>query len=92
MAQGKPILPDAPIGPVEQAIRAGNYSDARVHMTVKLARMMDNTDSARDAKAIALSLTQLIDKCEAESLAASDIAETPYAQIMREAEAALANA
>ena len=91
MAAGRKIKPNDPMGAIEQAVKAGNYQDARRAMTEKLARMMDNTDSARDAKALAISLDPLIDKCEAFEMQRSDIASTPYAQIMREAEAALAN-
>lgn len=91
MAQGKPIDRNAAAGSIEQAVTAGNFADARLAMAVKLARMMDNTDSARDVKSISLSLEGLLDKCEADAVRNSDIASTPYAQIMREAEAALVN-
>lgn len=91
MAQGKPIDRNAKAGCIEQAVVSGNFPDARRAMAIKLARMMDGTDSARDVKSISLTLDSLLDKCEADALRLSDMADTPYAQIMREAEAALAN-
>ena len=91
MAQGKPIDRNAKAGCIEQAVMSGNFPDARRAMVIKLARMMDGTDSARDVKSISLTLDSLLDKCEADALRLSDMADTPYAQIMREAEAALAN-
>lgn len=92
MAQGKPISDAIPVGSIEKAVRNGEWASARLSMAVKLARMMDNTDSARDVKSISLSLEPLLDKCEADAQRVNDAVDTPYAQIMREAEAALANA
>ena len=92
MAQGKRINSAIPIGSIEQAVLDGDWPSARLSMAIKMARMMDNTDSARDVKSLGLSLDPLLDKCEADALRAMDENETPYAQIMREAEAALANA
>ena len=92
MAQGRAIKNTIPIGSIESAVLNGEWAAARLSMAVKLARMMDNTDSARDVKSISLSLEPLLDKCEADAQREIDNAETPYAQIMREAEAALAHA
>ena len=92
MAQGRPINDTIPIGSIESAVMNGEWAAARLSMAVKLARMMDNTDSARDVKSISLSLEPLLDKCETDAMRFAENAETPYAQIMREAEAALANA
>ena len=92
MAKGKPIDNTIPIGSIEDAVLNGEWASARLSMAVKLARMMDNTDSARDVKSLSLSLEPLLDKCEADANRAVENSETPYAQIMREAEAALANA
>lgn len=86
-----PIAKDAPALAIEQAVRAKDYKEARSLMAVKLARMLDYTDSARDSKSICLSLTQLLDKCEADEKQRIDT-DTPYAQIMREAESVLVNA
>lgn len=92
MAQGKPISDTIPIGSIEHAVLCGNWKSARLSMAAKLARMMDNTDSARDVKSISLSLGQLLEKCEADAQSIEANNETPYAQIMREAEHVLANA
>ena len=91
MAAGKSVDLAAPAGAIEQAVVDGDYAKARKKITVKLARMMDATDSARDAKSISLSLIQLIDKCEADAARAGAEKDTPLAQILAEAEAALAN-
>ena len=58
----------------------------------KYAQVIDVTESGRDIKPLISGLFEAIDRLNA--LEASDNAqnETPYAQIMREAEAALANA
>lgn len=92
MAKGKAIDSTIPIGSIEQAVIDGNWASARLSMAVKLARMMDNTDSARDVKSISLSLEPLLDKCEADAKKIVENTETPYAQIMREAEELLTHA
>ena len=92
MAQGRAIDNTIPIGSIESAVLNNEWTTARFNMAVKLARMMDNTDSARDVKSISLSLEPLLDKCEADAQRMIENTETPYAQIMREAEAALENA
>ena len=92
MPKGKQIVNTVPIGSIEDAVRNSEWSNARLRMAVKLARMMDNSDSARDIKSLSLSLEPLLDKCEADAIRAVENSETPYARIMREAEAALANA
>lgn len=81
-----------PAGRIEQAVASNDYQLARSLMAVKLARMLDATDSARDAKSICLSLVQLLDKCEEDSKRDADTSMTPYAQIMAEAERVLADA
>lgn len=92
MAKGKAIDSTIPIGSIEQAVIDGNWASARLSMAVKLARMMDNTDSARDVKSISLSLEPLLDKCEADAKKIVESTDTPYAQIMREAEELLTHA
>lgn len=91
MAERIPISKDAPALAIEQAVRGKDYKKARELMAIKLARMLDYTDSARDSKSICLSLTQLIDKCEADEQQRDD-KDTPYSRIMAEAEQVLANA
>ena len=92
MASGVPINKDAPVCPIESAVKSKDYALARTLMAEKLARMLDYTDSARDAKSISLSLTQLLDRCENDYQERKSEQLTPYAQIMREAEKVLADA
>lgn len=79
------------IGGIEAAIAASDWPAARRAMALRLAKMMDETTSARDVKGITMSLLPLMERCEADE-AAQGASSTPYDAIMREAEAALANA
>lgn len=92
MAQGKKINSTIPIGSIESAVLNGDFVSARLSMAARLARMLDNTDSARDVKALSMSLIPLLDRCEQDEKAASVQENTPLANILAEAEAALANA
>jgi hypothetical protein len=92
MAQGKKINNTIPIGSIESAVISGDFCSARLSMAARLARMLDNTDSARDVKALSMSLIPLLDRCELDEQARSTSEETPLADILAEAEAALANA
>ena len=89
MPKGKQIVNTVPIGSIEDAVRNSEWSNARLRMAVKLARMMDNSDSARDIKSLSLSLEPLLDKCEADAVARGVEEGTPLADILAEAEAAL---
>ena len=83
MSAGKKIDMDAPAGGVEQAIIENDYPAARKAMAVRLARMFDNTDSARDVKALSISLAPLVERCEQDFNATSDEkADTPLNRIM----------
>ena len=90
MAQGKSIPKNTKAASVEQAIIANDWEAARYAMAVKLGRMFDHTDSARDVKAISLSLAPLVDACEAG--ARGEIKSTPLESILAEAEKVLADA
>ena len=92
MAQGKKINSTIPIGSVESAVLSGDFVSARLSMAARLARMLDNTDSARDVKALSMSLIPLLDRCEQDEKAKTVQDNTPLANILAEAEAALANA
>lgn len=92
MAAGKKIDSTIPIGSVEGAVLNGEWANARLQMAAKLARMLDNTDCARDVKSISLSLVPLLDKCEHDEKANNAVDDTPLADILAEAEAMLANA
>lgn len=90
MAQGKRVDVNADAGPIESAVLARDYAAARMAMAGKLAKMLDATDSARDVKALSLSLGPLLDRCETEESIMSD-SDTPLADIMREVEEAFAD-
>lgn len=92
MAAGKKIDSTIPMGSVESAVSNGEWSKARLQMAAKLARMLDNTDCARDVKSLSLSLIPLIDKCEQDERASHAQENTPLADILAEAEAMLVNA
>lgn len=92
MAQGKKISSTIPIGSIESAVLTGDFASARLSMAARLARMLDNTDSARDVKALSMSLIPLLDRCEQDEKALTVQENTPLASILAEAEAALANA
>jgi hypothetical protein len=92
MAQGKQITNESPIGSIEQAVRDSDFTKARYSMSVKLARMMDATDSARDVKSLSLTLLDLLEKCETDRLREAEKNDTPLASILAEAETVLANA
>lgn len=87
MSQGKKIRMEEPAKNVEQAILDNDYPSARKAMAVRLARMFDNTDSARDVKALSISLAPLIERCEQDFTAESDTeADTPLNRIVAMAE------
>ena len=90
MARGRSIPKNTEAASVEKAILDNDWGSARYAMAVKLGRMFDHTDSARDVKAISLSLTPLVDACEAATR--GDVKETPLDSILAEAEKVIANA
>ena len=84
MSQGKRVDMTVPIDSVEDAVVRQDWKGARLAMAVRLARMLDSTDSARDVKALAMSLDPLIDKCESDSKADDEVAkDTPLADILK---------
>ena len=87
VSQGKKIDMRAEAGPVERAILDNDYPAARKAMAVKLARMFDGTDSARDLKANTLSLAPLVEKCEQDFMTKTDAEEdNPLNRIVAMAE------
>jgi len=87
MSQGKKIRMDEPARGVEMALLEDDYASARKAMAIRLAHMFDNTDSARDVKAISMSLAPLIERCEADAQVVADAEEdTPLNRIMSMAE------
>lgn len=84
MSQGKRVDMTVPIDSVEDAVVRQDWKGARLAMAVRLARMLDSTDSARDVKALVMSLDPLIDKCESDSKTDEDAAkDTPLADILK---------
>ena len=83
MAQGKKIPKNPEAASVEAALLAGDWPLVRYAMAVKLARMFDHTESARDVKALSVSLAPLIRSCEAAHITSEG---TELAQILAEAE------
>ena len=90
MVRGKSIPKSTKAASVEKAIVNNDWDAARYAMAVKLGRMFDHTDSARDVKAISLSLAPLVDACEAGARGKSK--STPLESILAEAEKVLADA
>lgn len=90
MPKNKP-LPDSNPQSIEQAWASRDELAVARAVVAKYARVLDMTDSGRDIKPLATGMFEAIERVH--TLEAKDgIAnETPYAQIMREAEAALAN-
>ena len=57
-------------------------------MAVRLAEAFDQTDSARDLKAITMSLAPLMEACEVDDRQSAERADTPLSSILAEAESA----
>ena len=89
MPKNKPLPTSAP-DPIEQAWASRDELSVAIAVAQKYARVLDMTDSGRDIKPLATGLFEAIDRVHALE-AMDDTRETPFAQIMREAEAALAN-
>lgn len=84
MANGiSPTLSNTDLG---GAIRDGDWVRARRLMAIRLGEAFDQTDSARDLKAISMSLTPLMTQCEADDLRESASGDTPLATLMAEAD------
>lgn len=69
---------------LSEAVRGADWATARHLAAIRVAEAMERTQSARDTKALALSLDQLIDKCEAAQIGAPED-ETPLAEILAKA-------
>lgn len=68
-----------------KAVIDGDWPRARHFAAVRVASMMEKTDSPREVKSLSLSLIRLIDACE-ESHAGKDYADTPLTHILSAAE------
>lgn len=77
---------------LEQAWTNGGELAVTRQAVRKYAQVIDVTESGRDMKPLISGMFEAIDRLKALELQDQSQNETPYAQIMREAEAALANA
>lgn len=50
---------------LSEAVKHGDWDKARHLAAIKVAEMMEKTDSPREVKALSISLVKLIDECEA---------------------------
>lgn len=73
------------INSLTEAVTQGDWDKARHLLAIRVAEMVEKTDSPRETKALSISLNNLIDACE-EADVTSDSTDTPLAQILREAE------
>lgn len=91
MPKNKPLPTSAPES-IEQAWASRDELAVARAVVTKYARVLDMTDSGRDIKPLATGMFEAIDRVHALEAVYDQQNETPYARIMREAEAALANA
>jgi len=82
MSQGKKVDMTVPIQSVESAVLSEDWKSARYAMTVRLARMFDQTDSAREVKALSMSLEPMLDKCEKDAEEEKKNEKTALAEIL----------
>lgn len=75
---------------VEQAWRTSGERGVVSAIIIKYAKVLDMTDSGRDIKPLATGLLEAVDRLKA--IDANSKADTPLAEILREAEEVLANA
>lgn len=80
------VSPNLPVTYVADAVRDGDWRAARKAMAERLGSAFDQTDSARDLKAIAMSLVPLIESCEVDEQRNMDRSDTPLASLMAEAD------
>ena len=71
---------------LSQAVTNGDWNRARHLAAIRVAQMMEKTESPRETKALAISLADLINQCEATD-ATDAYSDTPLAQILEEANA-----
>lgn len=90
MPKNKPLPTSVPES-IEQAWADGDELGMARAIVRKYARVLDMTDSGRDIKPLATGLFDAIAYVKALEAADGIENDTPYARIIREAEAALAN-
>ena len=80
---------ELPDGPIYEAVHSHDWQKARQELAEKLARTCDATDSARDVKAVARELVNVMSQCEVDDRITSN-EETPLSLILARADAARA--
>lgn len=91
MPKNKPLPTSAPDS-IEQAWAKQDELALTSAVIQKYARVLDMTDSGRDIKPLASGLFEAVDRYNALEASQGVESETPLADILAEAEAALANA
>lgn len=91
MPKNKPLPTSAPES-IETAWASGSELDVARAVVTKYARVLDMTDSGRDIKPLATGMFEAIDRLKALEAANNADTDTPLAQILAEAEAAITNA
>lgn len=91
MPKNKP-LPTSKPDSIEQAWAKQDELALTSAVIQKYARVLDMTDSGRDIKPLASGLFEAVDRYNALEASQGVESETPLADILAEAEAALANA
>lgn len=91
MPKNKPLPTSAPDS-IEQAWAKQDELALTSAVIQKYARVLDMTDSGRDIKPLASGLFEAVDRYNALEASQGVESETPLADILAEAEAALVNA
>ena len=68
---------------LSEAVRNGEWDKARHLAAIIVAEMMEQTESPREVKALSISLSDLIDKCEASDVT-NEFDDSPIARIIAE--------
>ena len=71
-------------GPLKAAVENGDWCRARHLAAIRVAEMMERTESPREVKALSISLKDLINECESNDVADA-YEDTPLSHILAEA-------
>ena len=69
---------------LSQAVQNGEWDRARHLAAIRVAQMMERTESPRETKALAVSLKDLIDECEANDVC-DTFKDSPVERILAQA-------
>ena len=70
---------------LSQAVTDGDWSRARHLAAIRVAEMMERTESPREVKALSISLKDLINECQQNDVVDA-YSDTPLARILEEAD------